>query len=115
LPEQPDPHLTLAAVLARQNQPAEATEERKTAAELMRAHMNRQRAEVATNAANSQMKGGNVDGAIAQFQEALSYDAGYAEAHAGLAEALDRQGKKDEAVAERQKAEALKKAIPAAR
>jgi protein O-GlcNAc transferase len=104
LPQQPDPHLTLAAVLVKQNQPSEATEERKKAADLMRANMNRQRAEVATNSANSQMKSGNLEAAIAQFREALSYDVNYSEAHAGLANALDRQGKTIEAAAERQKA-----------
>jgi protein O-GlcNAc transferase len=104
LPRQPDPHLTLAAVLVKQNQPAEAAEERRKAADLMRVNMNRQRAEVATNAANSQMKDGKIEDAIAQFREALSYDADYAAAHAGLAEALERQGKTDGAAAERQKA-----------
>jgi Flp pilus assembly protein TadD len=53
------------------------------------------------------MKNGNFDDAIAQFREALSYDANYAEAHAGLANALMHQGKMDEAAAERKKAEAL--------
>ncbi|WP_263350473.1 tetratricopeptide repeat protein [Acidicapsa acidisoli] len=109
LPQQPDPHLTLAAVLARQNQPAEATEERRKAADLMRANMNRQRAEVATNSANSQLKSGNLEQAVAQFREALSFDADYTEAHAGLAKALEQEGKTAEATAERQKAEALAK------
>jgi Flp pilus assembly protein TadD len=109
LPQQPDPHLTLAAVLAKQNQPAEATEERRKAASLMRTNMNRQRAEVATNSANSQLKGGNIEDAVAQFREALSFDSEYAEAHTGLASALERQGKTVEAAAERQKAEALVK------
>jgi protein O-GlcNAc transferase len=104
LPQQPDPHLTLAAVLARQNQPAEATLERKKAADLMRANMNRQRAQVATNSANSQLKSGKLEDAVAQFREALSFDANYADAHAGLATALAQQGKTAEAAAERQKA-----------
>jgi protein O-GlcNAc transferase len=104
LPQQPDSHLTLAAVLAKQNQPVAATEERKKAADLMRTNMNRQRAEVATNAANSQMKNGNLDDAIEQFREALRYDPNYAEAHAGLANALERQGKSTEAAEERRKA-----------
>jgi protein O-GlcNAc transferase len=112
LPQQPDPHLTLASVLVKQNLPAEATEERKKAADLMRANMNRQRAEVATNSANSQLKSGNVEDAIAQFREALSYDPNYAEAHAGLANALERQGKSAEAAAERKKADGQEKVIP---
>jgi protein O-GlcNAc transferase len=108
LPGQPDPHLTLAGVLVKQNQSAEAATERKKAAELMRSNMNRQRAEVATNAGNSALRNNDVEGSITQFQDALSYDANYAEAHLGLAAALDRKGKTAEAAAERQKAEAVK-------
>ena len=108
LPGQPDPHLTLATVLVKQNQPGEAATERRKAAELMRNNMNRQRAEVATNAGNSALKNNDVEGSITQFQDALSYDASYAEAHLGLAAALDRKGKTAEAAAERQKAEAVK-------
>jgi tetratricopeptide (TPR) repeat protein len=111
-PQQPDPHLTLAAVLVKQNQPAEAAAERKTAADLMRGNMNRQRAEVATHSAESQLQSGKIDDAIAQFREALSYDDKYADAHKGLAAALERQGKTVEAAAERQKADALKTPAP---
>ncbi|WP_263359222.1 tetratricopeptide repeat protein [Acidicapsa ligni] len=107
LPQQPDPHLTLAAVLVKQNNATEAVQERKKAADLMRTSMNHQRAEVATNSANAQLKSGHVDEAIAQLREAISYDAGYAEAHLGLASALDRQGKSVEAAAERHKADQL--------
>lgn len=106
-PHQPDPHLTLAAVLVKQNQPAEATEERGKAADLMRANMNRQRAQVATNAANSLLKSGNVEDAIAELKEALTFDSDYREAHLAMAQALERQGKTADAAAERQKAAAL--------
>jgi protein O-GlcNAc transferase len=109
LPEQPDPHLTLAAVLVKQNQPAEATAERKKAAGLMRANMNRQRAEVASNSGNSLLKSGKVEDAIEEFRNALNYDPDYAEAHMGLANALQRQGNSIEAATERQKAETLAK------
>ena len=109
LPQQPDPHLTLAAVLVKENHPAEATAERKIAAGLMRENMNYQRAEVATNTGNALLKSGKLDDAITAFREALSYDANYAEAHAGLAKALEQQGKSAEAAAERQKAESLEK------
>jgi protein O-GlcNAc transferase len=109
LPQQPDPHLTLAAVLVKQNQPAEAAAERKQAAELMRSNMNRQRAEVASNSGNSLLKSGKVNEAIVEFRDAVSYDANYAEAHMGLAKALEQQGKVVEAATERQKAEALEK------
>ena len=110
-PLQADPHLTLAAVLARQNQPVEATEERRKAAELMRAHMNSQRAEVSTHSANSLLENGKVNEAVADYREALSFDPDYVEAHEGLAKALNRQGKMLEAAAERQKATALKQSV----
>jgi len=74
--------------------------------------MNRQRAEVATNNGNSLMKKGQVADAIERYQEALGEDANYAQAHLGLAEALERQGKKAEAEAERQKASELEKPRP---
>jgi protein O-GlcNAc transferase len=109
LPGQPDPHLTLAAVLVKQNQPAEATAERKKAADLMRANMNRQRAEVAGNSGNSLLKNGKVEDAIVEFRNALSYDPDYMQAHLGLAAALQRQGNSAEAAVERQKAETLAK------
>ena len=107
LPQQPDPHLTLAAVLAKENQPAEATAERKKAAELMRTNMNHQRAEVSTNSGNTLLKSGKIDDAITDFREALSFDPNYAEAHLGLAEAFEQQGKAADAAVERQKAHAL--------
>jgi protein O-GlcNAc transferase len=110
LPQQPDPHLTLAAVLVKQNQPAEAAAERKKAADLMRTNMNRQRAEVASNSGNSLLKSGKLDQAIADFRDAVTYDPNYAEAHMGLAQALEQQGKTVEAAAERQKGAALEKA-----
>jgi tetratricopeptide (TPR) repeat protein len=110
MPRQADPHLTLAAVLVKQNLPVAATEERKKAAELMRTNMNRQRAEVATNSATSQLKDGNVQDAIAQFRDALGFDPDYAAAHAGLADALEKQGNAADAAAERRKAEELGKA-----
>ncbi len=107
LPGQPDPHLTLATVLAKQSKMAEAAVERRKAAELMRGNMNRQRAEVACSSGKSLLKGGKVAEAVVEFQSAIGFDAGYVEAHLGLAEALDRQGKTAEAAAERQRATVL--------
>lgn len=104
LPEQPAPHLTLANVLIKENKLAEATAQRKLAAGLMRSNMNRQRAEVATNSGRSLLKAGDVAGAKAQFEAALGFDAGYAAAHAGLAEVYEAQGKAVEAAAERAEA-----------
>ncbi|HEY1803694.1 MAG TPA: tetratricopeptide repeat protein [Terracidiphilus sp.] len=103
-PRQPDARLTLAAVLVKQNQPAEATGERRKAAELMRARMDRQRAEVATNSAKSLLSSGKVDDAVTELKEALTFDPNYPEAHLAMAKALDLQGKTADAAAERQKA-----------
>jgi protein O-GlcNAc transferase len=104
LPDQADSHLLLATVLMKENQAAEAAEERRIGAELMRTHMNLQRAEVATNSAKSLLASGKVDDAAAQFRDALAFDPSYTEAHLGLADALDKQGKTIEAAAERAKA-----------
>jgi protein O-GlcNAc transferase len=107
LPLQPDPRLTLAAVLAKQNKPAEAAAERAKAAELMRAGMNRQRAEVASHSGNSLLKDGKVPEAIVEFQNSIGFDPSYPEGHLGLAEAYERQGKTSDAAVERQKAASL--------
>ena len=107
LPDQADSHLLLATVLIKQNQPAKAAEERKVAADLMRAHMNLQRAEVATNSGKSLMASGKMDDAITQFRDALTFDPGYIEAHKELAEALEKQGNAAEAEAERAQARSL--------
>jgi tetratricopeptide (TPR) repeat protein len=104
MPDVPDSHLTLATVLAQQGNAAEAAAERKKGAELERVVMNRQRATVSTNSGNALLQKGQVADAIERFQEALNQDPNYAEAHRGLANALERQGKKEEAAAERQKA-----------
>jgi protein O-GlcNAc transferase len=102
LPQQPDPHLSMAAILMKQNKVNEAVEERRKAADLMRTNMDRQRAEVATNAGNSLLKNGDLAGAEVQFRDALRHDPKYAEAHLGLARIFDSQGKAVDAAAERQ-------------
>lgn len=107
MPEQADSHLILASVLVKQHDTAGAAEERKVAADLMRQHMNLQRAEVATNSGKSLLDNGKLNDAIVQFRDALSFDPAYAEAHLKLAEALQKQGKTAEAAAERAKAESL--------
>ncbi len=111
-PNQADAYLTLASVLVRQNKLQEAREERKKAADLMRAHMNLQRAEVSTHAGEAMLRAGDVPGAILEFKDALSYDANYAPAHLDMATALDRQGKSMEAADERQKAKAADTIAP---
>jgi tetratricopeptide (TPR) repeat protein len=104
LPNQADSHLILATVLMKQNQPDAAAEERKVGAELMRNHMNLQRAEVATNSGKSLLASGKVDDAVVQFRDALAFDPNYTDAHLGLADALEKQGKTIEAAAERAEA-----------
>jgi protein O-GlcNAc transferase len=111
-PDQPDSHLTLAMVLQEQGHAAEAAAERKKGADLERVVMNRQRAEVSTNTGNALLEKGQIADAVERFQEALSDDPGYARAHRGLADALERQGKEAEAAAERQKAAELEKPQP---
>jgi protein O-GlcNAc transferase len=110
LPDQSDSHLLLASVLVKQNDTAGAAAERKVAADLMRKHMNLQRAEVATNSGKSLLASGKIDDAIVQFRDALSFDPSYTEAHSKLAEALEKQGKTAEAAAERAQAEKLNQA-----
>ena len=104
LPDQADSHLILATVLMKQNQAAQAAEERKIGAELIRNHMNLQRAEVATNSGKSLLASGKVDDAVAQFRDALAFDPNFTAAHLGLADALEKQGKTIEAAAERAEA-----------
>jgi protein O-GlcNAc transferase len=94
-------------VLAEQGKPQEATAERKQAAELTRVAVNRQRATFATNTGNALLAKGQVADALERYQEAVTSDPSYADAHTGLAAALERQGRTTEAAAERQKAAAL--------
>jgi tetratricopeptide (TPR) repeat protein len=110
LPDRADSHLILATVLMKQKQPDDAVAERKVGADLMRNHMNLQRAEVATNSGKSLLASGKVDDAIVQFRDAVTFDPSYAEAHLGLADALEKQGKTIEAAVER--AEAKSRANP---
>ncbi len=107
MPNQADSHLILATVLVKQNDQAGAAQERKIAADLMREHMNLQRAQVATNSGKSMLANGKLDDAIVEFRSALKFDDSYVEAHLMLAEALGKQGKTSEAAAERTRAESL--------
>jgi protein O-GlcNAc transferase len=50
-----------------------------------------------------------LDDAIVEFRNSLSYDPNFAEAHLGLANALQQQGKSVEAASERQRAQTLDK------
>jgi protein O-GlcNAc transferase len=112
MPDQPDPHLLLASVLSQQGDATAAAAERKKGADLERVGMHRQRATVSTNSGNALLQKGQVADAIERFQQALSEDPDYAEAHRGLARALERQGKITEAAVEREKAKQLEKPRP---
>jgi tetratricopeptide (TPR) repeat protein len=111
-PDEADTHLTLASVLVKQNLTAEAAAERKTGADLMRAQMNHQRAEVATNSGKSLLASGKTEDAVVQFRDAIGFDPKYAEAHLELSKALEKEGKSAEAAAERELADTLAPAAP---
>lgn len=107
LPAQPGPHINLAGVLSQEGKRDQAAAERKAAAELTRVAVNLQRATFATNTGNMLLAKGQVADAIERFQEAVTSDPGFADAHTGLATALARQGRAAEAAAEREKAKSL--------
>ena len=109
LPEQPGAHITLAGVLAEEGKSSDAAAERKIAAGLSRGAVNRQRAQFSTNAGNQSLLRGEVGEAVGRYLEAIAADPGYAEAHAQLAVAYERQGRVDEAKVEREKAAGLGK------
>ena len=89
---------------------SQAADYRKEAAELARGAVSRQRANFALNAGNQLMLRGQIADAIARYQESVAADPTFAEAHTQLAIAYERQGRADEAAAERAKAADLGKA-----
>jgi tetratricopeptide (TPR) repeat protein len=135
LPGQPGPRVTLAGVLAElaanlgtqadaaesagdtakaeqlrgqiKDLRSQAVEYRKQGAALSQAAVNRQRANFALNAGNQLVLKGQIADAIARYQEAIAADGTFAEPHAQLALAYDRQGRAQEAAAERAKASEL--------
>jgi protein O-GlcNAc transferase len=109
MPDQPGAHITLAGVLAEDGKKDEAAAERKIAAGLSRTAVNHQRAMLNTNAGNQALQRGEIADAVSRYQEAIAADPGYAEAHAQLALAYARQGRAEEAAAERTKAVSLQK------
>jgi tetratricopeptide (TPR) repeat protein len=112
LPDQPGSHITLAGVLAAQGKKDEAAAERKIAADITRTATNHQRATFATNSGRLLLQQGNVSEAIDRFQEAISSDPNYLDAHRGLADAFVRAGKTADAESERQKIAAIEKVQP---
>jgi protein O-GlcNAc transferase len=86
---------------------AKATDYRKQSAELSRAAVNRQRANFALNAGNQLLLKGQIADAIARYQESIAADPTFPDPHRQLAVAYDRQGRGQEADAERTKATEL--------
>jgi len=109
LPNQPSPHISLAAILIQLGDTAGAAAERKQAADLSRIAVSRQRANFALDSGRTLLKRGQVAEALVQLQSAVDADPSYAEAYFALADALDRQGRSADAALERQKAESLAK------
>ena len=107
LPNQPSPHISLAAILIQLGDTAGAVAERKKAADLSRIAVSRQRADFALDSGRTLLKRGQVAEALVQLQSAVDADPNYAEAHFALADALDRQGRSGDAALERQKAQKL--------
>jgi Flp pilus assembly protein TadD len=135
LPGQPGPLVTLAGVLAEEaadlttqadsaeaggdtakavqiraqikDLRAQAAEDRRKGAELSRAAVNRQRASFALNAGNQLLLRGQIADAVSRYQESIAADATFADPHAQLAIAYDRQGRAQDAAAERAKAAEL--------
>src|SRR3984885_16809 len=137
LPGQPGPRVTLAGVLAEEagnfateadaaesagdsakaaelrKQMAElrgeATALRKEGADLARGAVSRQRANFAMNAGNQLMLRGQIADAIPRYQESMPADPAFADPHGQLAIAYERQGRAEDAAAEREKAAELGK------
>ena len=135
LPGQPGPRVTLAGVLAEEagtdsaaadaaeasgdhakaeqlqatvkTLRAEAAEYRRQGAELARSAVNRQKANFAMNAGNQLLLKGQIGEAVGRYQEAIAADPTFAEPHSQLALAYERQGRPDDAAAERGKAASL--------
>jgi len=134
-PGQPGPRVTLAAVLAElagtdaaaadsseaagdsekarqlraqvKELRAQAAEYRRQGAELARSAVNRQKASFALNAGNQLLLRGDVAGAVSRYQESIAADASFPDAHIQLAAAYERQGRAEDAAAERAKAASM--------
>jgi hypothetical protein len=86
---------------------SQAADWRKRGAELSQAAVNRQRANFLLNAGNQLLLNGQIADAIGRYQESIAADGTFAEPHSQLALAYDRQGRAQEAAAERAKAAEL--------
>jgi tetratricopeptide (TPR) repeat protein len=106
-PEFAGAHTTLAGVLRQLGDAQGAAEEAKAGAKIAASTNSLQAATFSTNSGKRLLSVGDLDGAIAQFRSATNSEPNYAMAHYQLALALSRQGHKDEATKEFQKAAEL--------
>ncbi|WP_169315305.1 tetratricopeptide repeat protein [Terriglobus roseus] len=106
-PDAPGPHITLASVMQESGDRASATAERKIAANLSRVAVNAQRATFSLRSGRALLAQGKATDALVQMQAAVTAAPNSAEAHRGLADALQQTGQSAEAKAEREKAAAL--------
>jgi Flp pilus assembly protein TadD len=83
---------------------AQAADWRKRGAALSQAAVNRQRANFLLNAGNQLLLKGQIADAIGRYQESIAADGTFAEPHSQLGLAYERQGRAQEAAAERAKA-----------
>jgi tetratricopeptide (TPR) repeat protein len=86
---------------------SEAAALRKEGADLARGAVSRQKANFAMNAGNQLMLRGQIADAIARYQESIAADPTFADPHGQLAIAYERQGRAEDASAERAKAKQL--------
>ena len=99
-PDQPSLHIQLATLDSQAGRTADATAERKIAADLSRAAMSRQRADFALKSGRTLLEQNKLPEAVFQLNNAINADPQMAEAHHLLAEAYTRQGKAVEAALE---------------
>ena len=106
-PNQPSLHIQLAAIYMGAGDRAKAIEERKTAAELSRAAVSRQRASFALKSGLALMQEGKLPEAITQLTTAADADPSSPEPHRALADIYRRQGRTTDAAMESRRAQAL--------
>lgn len=100
-PDQPSLHIQIAALDMEAGKRTEAAAQRKIAADLSRAATNRQRASFALRSGRVLLDQNKLPDAILQLNTAIQADPTLAEPHRLLAEAYTRQGKTDDAAAQR--------------
>jgi Tfp pilus assembly protein PilF len=97
-------HTTLAAVLRQMGDTSGAQAESEAGNTLAQEKTNLQGATFATNSGKRLLNAGDLDGAIAQFRNAIKLAPSYAPAHYELAMTLSRKGEKSAAAEEYKKA-----------